>query len=113
VQHEESKAESNWAVYIALCADDTLYTGIATNAEARIAQHNNGAGARYTRTRLPVRLVYVEVVATRSDALRREFAIKRLPRAAKRQLIGRSGVATGVTMANSTDGGRSKSRTSV
>jgi putative endonuclease len=79
--------ESDWHVYIAACADGSLYTGIARDVPARIARHNAGAGARYARSRLPVRLVYVEQVADRSSALRREYHIKQLPAVAKRRLV--------------------------
>jgi predicted GIY-YIG superfamily endonuclease len=78
----------DWWVYIVRCADDTLYTGIARDREARVAAHNAGTGARYTRPRLPVRLVYSEAAENRAAAQQREHAIKRLPRAAKLALIG-------------------------
>jgi putative endonuclease len=68
------------------CADDTLYTGIARDLEARIAQHNGGRGARYTRSRRPVALAYAEPAMSRALALRREAAIKRLTAAGKRAL---------------------------
>lgn len=76
-----------WAVYIVRCADDTLYTGIARDLDARIAAHNDGSGARYTRSRQPVTLVYAEGAPDRSAASRREAALKRLPRGAKLKLI--------------------------
>jgi putative endonuclease len=82
-------AGPGWYVYVVRCADGTLYTGIARDVPARVATHNNGEGARYTRSRLPVQLVHVEPAADRGSALRREFEIKRLPTAAKRQLVGR------------------------
>jgi putative endonuclease len=69
------------------CADRTLYTGVAKDLPARIRAHNAGRGAKYTRSRLPVKLVYSERVRDRSAALRREHAIKRMPRAAKRALF--------------------------
>jgi len=81
-------SEQAWHVYIVRCADRTLYTGIATDVDARVAQHNAGRGAKYTRGRGPVELVYHERVADRSTALRRELAIKRLEPVAKRKLIG-------------------------
>jgi predicted GIY-YIG superfamily endonuclease len=68
------------------CADGTLYTGVAKDLAARVAQHNAARGAKYTRSRLPVKLVYREPAADRSGALRREHEIKRLPRGAKRAL---------------------------
>ena len=75
-----------WIVYLARCRDGTLYTGITTDPGRRLAEHNAGRGAAYTRTRLPVVLVYWEVVSDRSCALKREHAIKRLSRAAKEAL---------------------------
>lgn len=76
-----------WQVYILECADHSLYTGIARDAGARLAVHNRGRGARYTRSRLPVRLVYVEPAADRGQALRREAAIRRLGTMGKRALV--------------------------
>jgi putative endonuclease len=77
-----------WFIYIVQCADDSLYTGIARDVAARIECHNKGLGARYTRSRLPVRLVHAELAADRGEAQRREYEIKRLPARAKRRLIG-------------------------
>lgn len=76
-----------WYVYIIECIDQSLYTGVARDLEARVTQHNTGAGAKYTRGRRPVRLVYSERAADRSAAQQREHAIKRLSAAAKRALI--------------------------
>jgi len=76
-----------WAVYIVRCSDSSLYTGIAKNVEGRIKLHNAGRGAKYTRSRLPVELVYCESVDTRETALRREIEIKRLERSEKLKLI--------------------------
>jgi putative endonuclease len=70
-------------VYIVQCADKTLYTGWAMDVARRVKAHNAGRGARYTRVHGPVELVYTEEVLTRSDALKRELAIKRYPRAKK------------------------------
>jgi putative endonuclease len=70
------------------CCDDTLYTGISTNPETRVAEHNSGQNAaKYTRARRPVSLLYTEPAASRSAALKREIAIKRLSRQAKLALI--------------------------
>ena len=77
---------TEWQVYILECADGSLYTGIARNLDERIAAHNNGSGAKYTRGRRPVKLVYQENVTSRSIALRREITIKKLPRADKLRL---------------------------
>lgn len=74
-------------MYILRCADDTLYTGIATDVDRRAAVHNRGQGAKYTRSRRPVTVIYREPCADKSAALRREAAIKRLPRAQKLKLI--------------------------
>ena len=78
-----------WQVYIVQCADGSLYTGVTTDIVARLALHSAGKGAKYTRGRGPLALVYQEVVGTRGAALQREYAIKRLPTAAKRELIER------------------------
>lgn len=80
--------EPVWFVYMVRCADTTLYTGITTDLERRLAEHNGTGAARYTRARQPVRLVYREEVADRAQAARREWAIKRLSRRAKEALIG-------------------------
>jgi putative endonuclease len=78
-----------YVVYIVECADGTLYTGLTTNLERRIAEHNSSRlGARYTRSRRPVICIYAEVVGTRSIAAKREIAIKRLPRSKKLELAG-------------------------
>ena len=77
----------DWSVYIAECADGSLYTGIARDLAARILAHNAGKGARYTQGRGPVALVYSEAAADRSAASRRESAIKKLTRTAKLRLI--------------------------
>ena len=73
--------------YIMRCADGTLYTGITDNLPRRLAAHNAGRGAKYTRSRLPVKMVYHESFATRSEAMKRECAIKRLSREQKLKLI--------------------------
>ncbi|WP_428101372.1 GIY-YIG nuclease family protein [Candidatus Rariloculus sp.] len=80
--------KGTWHVYILVCSDGTLYTGIAKDPAERLRQHNAGRGARYTRGRLPVELVYEEKADDRGSALRREHEIKRLSAAAKRKLIG-------------------------
>ena len=78
---------TSWYVYILECGDGTLYTGIARDPCARLRQHNAGKGAKYTRSRLPLMLVYRECLTSRGDALRREAEIKRLSRSDKQQLI--------------------------
>ena len=71
------------------CRDGSLYTGATNNLERRVATHNKGRGAAYTRARLPVTLVWSEPAADRGAALRREAALKRLSRAEKLRLVGR------------------------
>jgi len=78
---------SNWMVYIILCTDDSLYTGITTDMERRLQQHDNQQGAKYFRGRKPRILVYLESGHTRSTASKRELAIKRLKRREKQQLL--------------------------
>lgn len=73
--------------YILRCADGTLYTGWTNSLADRIAAHNAGKGAKYTKARRPVRLVHVEVFPTKEEAMRREAAIKRLTRARKLLLL--------------------------
>ncbi len=84
-----SFAPKTWFVYILRCADDSLYTGVSTDVERRVGEHNAGAplGARYTHPRRPVVLVYLESVANRADAQRREREIKAKDRAGKLALI--------------------------
>lgn len=74
-------------VYIVVCSDGTLYTGYAKDVERRLAEHNDGKGARYTRGRRPVELVHTETFETRSAAMSREHEIKRWPRSKKLELI--------------------------
>ena len=76
-----------WHVYIIRCADDTLYTGITKNVDKRIQKHNAGNGAKYTKGRLPVKLVYKQKVGSHSAALKREHQIKSLPRKEKLALL--------------------------
>lgn len=78
---------SAWSVYIVECADGSLYTGVTAALHRRIKQHNDGRGAKYTRQRRPVKLVYAEPSADRSAAQQREAAIKRLSRQRKQQII--------------------------
>ena len=74
-------------VYIVACADGTLYTGWTYDPQARLNQHNAGRGAKYTRSRRPVSLVYTEKLPDQQAARRREYALKQLSRTAKMQLI--------------------------
>lgn len=73
--------------YIVRCNDDTLYTGWTNDLEHRIRMHNEGKGAKYTRARRPVTLVYFEIFDTKKEAMQREYAIKHLPRPLKLELI--------------------------
>jgi putative endonuclease len=73
--------------YILKCADGTFYTGWTTDPQRRVTQHNKGIGAKYTSTRRPVELVYLETHPTRTDAMKRELAIKKMKRAQKSKLI--------------------------
>lgn len=67
-----------WYVYVVRCSDRSLYTGITTDVKRRVGEHNEGRGARYTRSRGPVKLIYRERAADRGAALRREYEIKRM-----------------------------------
>ena len=76
-----------WCVYMLYCCDGTLYTGSTNRLEQRVLAHAQGRGAKYTRSRPPVTLAYTEEAPDRSAALRREAAIKKLPRRQKLELI--------------------------
>lgn len=73
--------------YILECSDGTFYTGWTTDPQRRVKQHNKGSGAKYTSTRRPVKLVYLEVQPSRTDAMKRELAIKRMKRAQKEKMV--------------------------
>ncbi|WP_242943179.1 GIY-YIG nuclease family protein [Hydrogenoanaerobacterium saccharovorans] len=79
--------KKNNCVYILLCSDGTLYTGWTNDLEKRIKAHNAGKGAKYTKAHLPVELVYSEEYTTKSEAMKREYAIKQLTKAQKLELI--------------------------
>jgi len=87
IQGMKRKGGNGWAVYILRCGDGSFYTGIAKDVQARIKQHGEGRGAAYTRTRLPVRLLYQEGGLTHSEALIREAQIKAMPRSKKEEII--------------------------
>lgn len=76
-----------WFVYIVRCADNTLYTGATIDVTKRVEKHNSGKGAKYTKTRRPVSLVYSKEIGTKSDAMKREYVIKQLTRKEKEDLI--------------------------
>lgn len=80
--------EGTWYLYILRCGDDTLYTGITTDIDRRLEAHSQGRGAKYTRGRGPLEIVYREVCGSHSQALRRELEIKALSRREKLALLG-------------------------
>ena len=82
-----NQPSKGWFVYILRCRDGSLYTGTTVDVPKRLVAHRNGAGAKYTRSRLPVTLVYQESQSDRSSALRREAALRRIGRVAKLALI--------------------------
>ncbi|MGO9570890.1 MAG: GIY-YIG nuclease family protein [Desulfomonilaceae bacterium] len=79
--------EMSWFVYILRCSDNSLYCGITTDLDRRIGAHNSGAGARYTRSRIPVQLVWHVQAASKSGAFKEEFRIKRLQKDEKELLV--------------------------
>lgn len=79
--------DKKWYLYILRCADGTLYTGITTDVEARLETHRSGKGAKYTRGRTPLELVYREECEDHSQALKRELAVKAMSREQKQKLI--------------------------
>jgi predicted GIY-YIG superfamily endonuclease len=81
------RGRKDWTVYILHCGDGSLYTGIAKDVQARVKQHSGGRGATYTRTRLPVKLLYQQEGLTHSMALIREAQIKAMPRSKKEEII--------------------------
>lgn len=80
--------ENNWTVYILRCKDNSLYCGMTNDLENRLQMHRAGKGAKYTRGRGPLELVYTEYCPDKSTALRREMAIKKMTRPEKLALIG-------------------------
>ena len=79
--------EKQWTVYILECGDGTLYTGITDDLRRRLIAHEEGRGAKYTRGRGPLELVYMEACESHSDALKREHAIKKLSRSEKMKMV--------------------------
>jgi len=85
---DTTNSQPPWYVYIVQCKDNTYYTGITTNLDRRLREHNSlDKGARYTRPRQPVKLVYTEPAQSRSEAASREYQIKKLPLTKKKDLI--------------------------
>lgn len=88
----ETETETGHFAYMLLCADGTIYSGYSTDPKRRAAIHNSGRGAKYTRSRLPVELVFTERFLTKGDALKREAALKKLSHTEKLALISSSPV---------------------
>ena len=91
--------ENEWELYILRCGDGTLYTGIARDADKRLAVHRSGKGAKYTRGRGPLQLVYLEVHDTKSEAMSREARIKRFTKSEKLKLLAAEGWRSELTVA--------------
>jgi predicted GIY-YIG superfamily endonuclease len=87
IQGMKNRGRKEWTVYILRCGDGSLYTGIAKDVQARLKQHSEGRGAAYTRTRLPIALLYQQTCLTHSQALIREAQIKAMPRSKKDAII--------------------------
>jgi predicted GIY-YIG superfamily endonuclease len=90
IRRMPKRGKREWSVYVLRCGDGSLYTGIAKDVDARLRKHKTGKGAAYTRSHLPVELVYSESRMSRSRALIREAAVKALPRRRKEKLIGQN-----------------------
>ncbi len=84
---QKNKPEAGHFIYIIECSDGSWYTGYTTDIARRVAEHNRGEGAKYTRGRTPVKLIYQESFSSRSSAQKREYEIKKLPRAKKEELL--------------------------
>jgi len=78
----------SWLVYLLRCSDDSLYCGTTTDLERRVQEHNQGVGSRYTKSRLPVRLVWSSLELSKSVAFREEYRIKRLSKVLKERMVG-------------------------
>lgn len=87
---DKKKCDMTNYCYILCCGDGTFYTGWTNNLEKRLSDHQTGRGSKYTRARLPVKLVYYETFLTKEAAMSREYAIKKMTRKAKEQLIKKS-----------------------
>ena len=87
IQGMKRRGRKDWTVYILRCGDGSLYTGIAKDVQARVKQHSEGRGGGYTRTRLPIKLLYQQEGLTHSEALIREAQIKAMPRSKKEGII--------------------------
>ncbi len=91
IQGMKHGGRKDWSVYILRCGDGSLYTGNAKDVQARVRQHSEGRGATYTRTRLPVKLLYQQEGLTHSEALIREAQIKAMPRSKKEEILFKKG----------------------
>ncbi|WP_436907336.1 GIY-YIG nuclease family protein [Halosimplex marinum] len=91
-------ADPDHFVYVLRCADDTFYTGYTTDVERRVREHDDGAGAKYTRGRTPVELVHVEGFDSQSAAMSREYEIKEGSRTAKEDIVAEGGVPESVDL---------------
>lgn len=78
---------NHWYVYLLKCSDNSLYCGITTDIERRLKEHNSGSGSKYTRSRLPAKLVYSKTYNSRSEASKEEYRIKQLPKSKKEILV--------------------------
>lgn len=91
---KKSKAEKTYYTYIVECSDGSFYTGYTTDLEKRVACHNAGTGAKYTKSRRPVRLIYSEMYETKHDAMSREARIKLLTHQEKERLVKKTASVT-------------------
>ena len=87
----ETKKEKTWRLYIIECSDGSLYTGITNDIKRRLELHNNGKASRYTRSRRPVTLIHTKRCKSRSDALKKEYALKQLSRNEKEGYLKKHG----------------------
>jgi predicted GIY-YIG superfamily endonuclease len=94
IQGMKRRGRKDWTVYVLRCGDGSLYTGVAKDVQARFKQHSEGRGATYTRTRLPVKLLYQQEGLTHSEALIREAQIKAMPRSKKEEIIFRKNLGS-------------------
>lgn len=83
----ETQISQTWVVYIVECNDNTLYTGYTNNLLKRLKTHNDGKGAKYTKSRTPVHLLHYEIFSSKSEAMKREYSIKQMTRKEKLNLI--------------------------
>ncbi len=87
LQKRATNRSVRWYLYLLKCSDGTFYTGITNDLSRRLSEHNNGTASRYTRSRLPVKLIYQELCQNKSNALKKEWGIKALSRKGKEEYI--------------------------